>query len=228
MKTSEAVKLEYNGIIVHFTGEAWFNATEAANAYGKRVDHWLANQDTKEYIRALEIALNNTEKRDFNTRNSGYLIRSARGRLGGTWLHPKLAVVFARWCDVNFAVWCDMQIDAMLRGTHAYSNPPRHSLLIDKRSAHEKMMDALIELREEQGKETESVHFMSENKLCNFVITGRFETIDETTLSNENIKLLGDIRRRNESYLMAGLDYNDRKRRLIEFAIKTRTKALCS
>lgn len=37
---------------------------------------------------------------------------------GGTWLHSKLAVVFARWLDVHFAVWCDQQIDALLRGMH--------------------------------------------------------------------------------------------------------------
>lgn len=34
----------------------------------------------------------------------------------GTWLHPKLAVAFARWLDDDFAVWCDLHIDALLRG----------------------------------------------------------------------------------------------------------------
>lgn len=226
MKTSEAVQLQYNGIVVHFTGDAWFNATEAANAYGKLPNDWLRLDETKAYIKALGDSFNCGFKPQLNNRNSGALIQTSRGRIGGTWIHPKLVVAFARWLDPKFAVWCDMQIDAMLRGTHAYANPPRHSLLIDKRSTHEKMMDALIEFREEQGKDTHSVHFISENKLCNFVITGKFETLDETTLNNENLKLLGEVRRRNESYLMAGLDYADRKQRLIQFVIKTRTKAI--
>ena len=34
---------------------------------------------------------------------------------GGTWLHPKLAIHFARWLDLHFAVWCDEQIDAIIR-----------------------------------------------------------------------------------------------------------------
>ncbi|WP_327190602.1 KilA-N domain-containing protein [Pseudomonas libanensis] len=38
----------------------------------------------------------------------------ARG--GGTWLHPKLAVAFARWISPDFSVWCDLHIDALLRG----------------------------------------------------------------------------------------------------------------
>lgn len=34
----------------------------------------------------------------------------------GTWLHPKLAIHFARWLDPKFAVWCDEQIEALLNG----------------------------------------------------------------------------------------------------------------
>lgn len=35
----------------------------------------------------------------------------------GTWLHPKLAVDFARWLDPRFAVWCDEQIEHILSGS---------------------------------------------------------------------------------------------------------------
>ncbi|SDG85201.1 KilA-N domain-containing protein [Pseudomonas flavescens] len=44
------------------------------------------------------------------------LVITKSGRGGGTWLHPKLAVAFARWLDVRFAVWSDLHIDALLRG----------------------------------------------------------------------------------------------------------------
>lgn len=36
---------------------------------------------------------------------------------GGTWLHPKLAVAFARWLSVEFAVWCDLTIDSLINKT---------------------------------------------------------------------------------------------------------------
>ncbi|PSJ79956.1 hypothetical protein C7N83_09155 [Neisseria iguanae] len=35
---------------------------------------------------------------------------------GGTWLHPKLAIDFARWLNPHFAVWCDEQIEKILSG----------------------------------------------------------------------------------------------------------------
>lgn len=37
------------------------------------------------------------------------------GRSPGTWLHPKMAVAFARWLSDDFGVWCDLQIDAIIR-----------------------------------------------------------------------------------------------------------------
>ncbi|WP_156952464.1 KilA-N domain-containing protein [Microvirgula aerodenitrificans] len=103
----QIIKAEFDGHTMQFREDGWFNATVAAERFGKRVDHWLANRETDQYITALSELL--------NTRNSGELIHARKGRNGGTWLHPKLAVAFARWLDVRFAVWCDMQIDGLLR-----------------------------------------------------------------------------------------------------------------
>ena len=36
------------------------------------------------------------------------------GNNSGTWLHPKLAIDFARWLSPEFAVWCDAQIEQIL------------------------------------------------------------------------------------------------------------------
>ncbi|MBX8528566.1 KilA-N domain-containing protein [Pseudomonas cichorii] len=108
MNASNVIPFHYQGQAVRFNSEGWINATDAAKSFGKRVDHWLANSETQQYLEALSEAL--------NTRNSGDLIRSQRGRAGGTWLHPKLAVAFARWLNVKFSVWADLHIDALLRG----------------------------------------------------------------------------------------------------------------
>jgi hypothetical protein len=101
------VRASFEGLEVRFTEAGWFNATAAAKRFGRRLDHWLASPETKQYIVALAEALKYPD--------SGDLIRAQRGHNGGTWLHPKLAVAFARWCDARFAVWCDMQIDALIR-----------------------------------------------------------------------------------------------------------------
>jgi hypothetical protein len=117
-------------------------------------------------------------------------------------------------------------VEAYLFYRDNFSNPPRKSIMEEKRHAHHPMMDALIEYRQDQKKETESKHFICENKLCNFIVTNEFKAIDEKILSNDDAIFLSQVRRRNESFIMAGLDYADRKKRLIEFGIKYRTKLI--
>lgn len=107
-----------------------------------------------------------------------------------------------------------------------YADPPRRAVLIEKRAAHHPMMDALIEMREDLGKKTETRHFWCENKLCNGIVTGEFKSIDEKDLSNDDAALLAKVRRRNESMLQVGFEYAERKKLLTEFAIRERTKRL--
>lgn len=107
-----------------------------------------------------------------------------------------------------------------------YANPPRADILKAKRLANRPMMDALVEAREEVGKATDERHYMSESKLCNWAVLGHFAKIDEKALSNEDAALLEWIRDRNRAYIIAGLDYETRKQRLAEFAIRRRTKQL--
>lgn len=105
---NNVIPFHYQGQAVRFNTDGWINATEIAQREERRLDKWLATQETQDYIEALMRHLNTPEKGD--------LIVTRRGRKGGTWLHPKLAVAFARWISPDFAVWCDLHIDALLRG----------------------------------------------------------------------------------------------------------------
>lgn len=104
---SSVIPFDYRGQTVRFNADGWINATEAAKRFGKVPAEWLRLPDTVEYVAVLAEHLNMGESHN--------LVRTARGRSGGTWLHPKLAVRFAQWLDMRFAVWCDMQIDALIR-----------------------------------------------------------------------------------------------------------------
>lgn len=105
---SNIIPFPYQGQAVRFNTDGWINATDVAKRFGRLPNEWLRLEETMRYMDALAAALNAGESRN--------LVRTSRGRTGGTWLHPKLAVVFARWLDVEFAVWADLQIDALLRG----------------------------------------------------------------------------------------------------------------
>ena len=109
-----------------------------------------------------------------------------------------------------------------------YANPPRRDILKAKRAAHEQLTDALLETRTDAGKETKTHHYTNENRLCNYAVTGSFEKIDEKALSNADAELLESVRKMDGSLIQAGLDYDDRKKRLTDYAIRQRTKRLAA
>lgn len=99
---------EGKSIDVLFTETAFFNATVAAKAFGKKPIDWLRQDSTKEYLNAVCAQ---------TTLEQNQLVRTVNGgNAPGTWLHSKLAVPYARWLNVRFAVWCDDVIFGLLRG----------------------------------------------------------------------------------------------------------------
>lgn len=138
---SNVIPFVYQDKKVSFDFYGWINATESAKCFGKESYDWLVSKDTVSYMVALAEAINaevnpcflqeinkikeldgskpSTKAKVLRLAKAVGLVRTKSGAPefgGGTWLHPKLAVAFARWLDVRFAVWCDLRIDALLRG----------------------------------------------------------------------------------------------------------------
>ena len=109
---TDIVSTEFDHSLMSFNEDGWFNATQAAAKFGKRVDNWLRLEETQAYITALAEFSNTSDVRDSNTSvlkcEPKSLLKTKRGNNGGTWLHPKMAVAFARWLDPKFGVWCDI------------------------------------------------------------------------------------------------------------------------
>jgi len=114
MTTSHSITRTYQTpdltVEVPFRKDGFFNATAVAKAFNKVPKDWLKTDETKAYIESIRNILLLEQKQLVTVKNG------APETGGGTWLHPKLAVPFARWLDVAFAVWCDAQIDSILRG----------------------------------------------------------------------------------------------------------------
>ena len=206
------VRLDYQGLTVSFDESGWFNATVAAAHYGKRVDHYLVNADTREYIDALcnvEI-----------TRKSGDFIRTQRGKNGGTWFHPDLGVHFARWLDVRFAIWCDRQIRALIAGQHPHLDWRRAR---SQATASFKVMNDVLQMvRQESGKVTARHHFINEARLINGVLSGQFSALDREHLSESELSLLANLEVRNSVLIGRKLPYAERKLILKQHAIDLR------
>lgn len=206
-KTSTEVRT-FDTHSITFQTDGWFNATDAAEKFGRRVDHWLKTADTQSYIAALCDISNTPEK--------GYL-KTKRGAGGGTWLHPKLAVNFARWLDPRFAVWCDLQIDELLRGKTTWIGS-RHQA-----SASYRLMSDMLKMgRDDAGKETKDHHYSNEAKLVNWAFGGEFKKMERDSLCRADLDLLAYLEERNAMLIGRGVEYSKRKPMLQQYALDWR------
>lgn len=113
------IAADFNGISVSFRNDAYLNATAIASHFGKRTGNYLKTEQTQEYINALTRRLSVAPKGVTEENQLVIVKKGGKSYEQGTWLHPKLAIHFARWLSAEFAVWCDEQIENILRGNNA-------------------------------------------------------------------------------------------------------------
>ncbi|MDP1637108.1 MAG: KilA-N domain-containing protein [Candidatus Nitrotoga sp.] len=205
------VKAEFDDIAVTFTEDAWFNATEVADKYNRRVTDWQNNNETQHYLSALAEILKVPKE---------HLLKTRRGRYGGTWMHPRLAVAFARWLDVRFGVWCDDQIYQILSGQHVHYDwkKSRHET-----SASFKVLGQVLQLtRQRLGKTCAPHHFSNEARMINWALTGRLGKMDRDGLSSGDLDLLAKLEILDTALIGCGASYGDRKKELEQFASELR------
>lgn len=137
---TKLIKIDYQDATYSFNEDGWFNATIAAQKFGKKPLVWLRQRENVEYLVALYRRIHNEDKSDFLeqlnkikeldgsssvsqtkllrlAKKTGF-VRTKGGSSengGGTWFHPKLAVRFMQWLDIDVAIWCDEQIDSIIR-----------------------------------------------------------------------------------------------------------------
>lgn len=224
MTAKAIIPLDYQGQPVGFDAAGWLHATAIAERFGKRLDHWLENAETLAYVRALDEVLNGRETGILDTRKSGY-VKTSRARAdrgGGTWLHPKLAVAFARWLDAKFAVWCDMQIDALLRGDGSHWATARREATL----GHRAVCDAVALNCEARGKTPQRHHFINETRLINEVTTGAFAGRNRDQLNTAELEIVTLVELRAAALLAAGMTYAERKASLQGYVQRLQTKRL--
>lgn len=106
---NQLITRNYNNLTFTFRDDGYFNMTKAAKCFGKGTDDFWRNAETTDYLDALKDT-------NLTPAHSREYVEAKAGRYGGTWAHPKLAIFFARWLDVQFSVWCDAMIEDLLKG----------------------------------------------------------------------------------------------------------------
>ena len=216
--TAKILHLEYEGQAIGFNADGWLHATEIAERFGRKPAHWLELDTTKEYIQRLSdrMAKSNIGKSDIT------LVKTRRGNTAtsGTWLHPKLAVKFARWLSVDFEIWCDEQIDALVRG----ESKPWASARREAAIGHKAVCDAIALNCEAQGKTPQRHHFINEARLINEVITGAFKGRNRDLLSVAELELVTLAELRDTALIGAGIAYAERKANLLRYVRELQSK----
>lgn len=103
MKNS--IQVEYQNKTIVFSMSGWLNASHVAELYSASLDSWLRSHETKEYLTDVAMVL--------GVEGPQELIQISAGSI---WLHPKVAVEFAREIDRKLARWCDVAVDRIAHG----------------------------------------------------------------------------------------------------------------
>lgn len=126
---------DFEGKPISIRADGYWNATEMCKAHGRRIDNFLRLDSTKAYLKAFEELHSNsltfeevksliseksqnlTEVRGEQTpsevREFIKAIQTTEGALGGTWVHPQVALKLAAWLNPKFEVWVYATIEKL-------------------------------------------------------------------------------------------------------------------
>lgn len=136
---TNVIPASFEGTTIRFDLNGWMNVTDIAKEFGTRATEWLRKPDTVEYmvkrgkllglncvtvtqlneINGLDLSSGLSKSRLLSLAKKSGMVKATAGKGGGTWLHPKMAVKFARWLSVDFEIWCDIQIEQILESGHS-------------------------------------------------------------------------------------------------------------
>ena len=109
----------YLGKEIVFTPDGWINATQTIKALeAKRLDNFMKSKYFKDYVKAF-CKYHQLGYEDVVKTVKGNFSKSDPSKIGitqGTYFHPDLAILFARWINPDFAVWADDIIKQILTG----------------------------------------------------------------------------------------------------------------
>lgn len=206
------ITLDYQGLPIHATREAWFNATEIVEYHGKRLDVFFKMKRTQKYIQTIakQKILNPTNrwelKTPFNPSDYPELIQTKRGRHnGGTWLHPDLMVCFARFISLEFEIWADQTIKALLIDGKDWK-PSRE----EAATGHRLMCEAIYEAEAAAGNIPGRFTYINESFRINRALTGKWAKLNRDGLSAAQLKIIKQLEIKNAALYMAGKSADER------------------
>ncbi len=176
---AKLIPLEYQGMPIQANSDAWFNATDMAAIYGKKVIDYLRLAKTEELITAL-CEIQKVSKTHF--------IKTKSGKNGGTWLSHDLAVDFAAWLDVRFRIWMLKTITDLLANVTIW-NQEREMV----KAIQGVFTDTMKALAESKGTPAKWYDYKNECCRINRALTGKWDKLERDGLSKPQLKIIREM-----------------------------------
>ena len=173
--------------------------------------YWLSNQLTKELIAEISS-------------DGGIPLSVVRGGLNqGTYVCKELVYAYAMWINAKFHLHVIRTFDEVIQQDYQ-----RQRLRELVKVEYKPMTDAIKFEKEHQGKDVKYFHFSNEADLINRIALGMtsakfkvFHKIGKTEsirdyLTPCQIKCITDLQRANTAFIQLGMEFEDRKVKLME------------
>jgi hypothetical protein len=193
-----ALRVEYSGVegsVRCFDDYVCLNDL-AAYYPNKRLDNWLANNETKALIQAVEA--------EFIIPGKGGII-TKRGKGGGTYAHHLIALDFAAWLSAEYR----------LRVYKAYVEGTQHkkdwTLSRELAARNYKLLCQAVKGAHIEPK---AYHYSNEALMINEIVFGVREGKVRDTASEAKLDEVAQAEQHNATMIMLGMGYEDRKNNL--------------
>jgi len=212
MNLSKALQLrtEYgNNIgIIKINDDGYICLNDLASFFpNKRLDNWLANDSTKDFIEALEKTL--------IPGKSGIIAK--KGRNGGTYAHQLIAFKFALWMSPEFEI---KVYSEYIEGTQHKKDWNIKRIL----AANNYKM--LVKAAKNAHEQPQSYHYSNDALMINEIVFGvRFGDVRDTATEME-LDAVADLEARNATLIDLGMEYQERKEKLKMMFEKNNIKLL--
>lgn len=173
--------------------------------------YWLSNQLTKELIAEISS-------------DGGIPLSVVRGGLNqGTYVCKELVYAYAMWINAKFHLHVIRTFDEVIQQDYQ-----RQRLRELARVEYKPMTDAIKLEKEHQGKDVKYYHFSNEADLINRIALGmtsaKFKVHHEIGKTESirdyltpcQIKCITDLQRANTTFIQLGMEFEDRKVKLME------------
>jgi hypothetical protein len=207
----DQAKITVDVSLLSTTEEMFFNATQMARPFGKKVNDFLRLETTKEYLEAI-FKVGNSRLKKYED-----LIQIKKGRYGGTFLHNELAFEFAGWCSAIFRRNLHKWAEDRLRRE---ANWKRRRM--ESKTGFLPMTDAILKHHDN----IKPYHFSNEADLINRIALGMpakkfkqemgVKSVRDAATPDQLIELI-DLQLINTGLIKIGMSFKNRKEYLTQY-----------